>query len=119
MCGRFTQHYTWAEVHAFLNVFGEPTTPRNLQPRYNIGPTSFIDVVTTRIRKRHQEAAADRPRLAAGHPARSHGRHRSHGVDLVFVELKHRRRSYPPNGAFLLFGPRARLQILGPNPARA
>jgi putative SOS response-associated peptidase YedK len=40
MCGRFTQHYTWAEVHAFLSVFG---TPRNLQPRYNIARTTMID----------------------------------------------------------------------------
>jgi hypothetical protein len=23
MCGRFTQHYPWQEVHAFLNVFGD------------------------------------------------------------------------------------------------
>ena len=52
MCGRFTQHYTWAEVHAFLNVFGDLGTPRNLQPRYNIAPTTFIDVVTTRVRDR-------------------------------------------------------------------
>jgi len=52
MCGRFTQHYTWAEVHAFLNVFGDLATPRNLQPRYNIAPTDFIDVVTTRVRER-------------------------------------------------------------------
>ena len=36
MCGRFTQNYTWAEVHAFLSVFGPP---RNLQPHYNIAPT--------------------------------------------------------------------------------
>ena len=36
MCGRFTQHYTWAEVHPFLCVFGPP---RNLQPHYNIAPT--------------------------------------------------------------------------------
>ena len=42
MCGRFTQHYTWEEVHAFLSVFG---APRNLQPRYNIAPTTTIDVV--------------------------------------------------------------------------
>ena len=42
MCGRFTQHYTWAEVHAFLNVFGPP---RNLQPRYNIAPTTVVDVI--------------------------------------------------------------------------
>jgi putative SOS response-associated peptidase YedK len=36
MCGRFTQNYTWAEVHAFLGLIG---TPRNLRPRYNIAPT--------------------------------------------------------------------------------
>src|SRR5579859_6050971 len=42
MCGRFTQHYTWREVHDFLSVFG---TPRNLQPRYNIAPTTNVDVV--------------------------------------------------------------------------
>jgi putative SOS response-associated peptidase YedK len=52
MCGRFTQHYTWSEVHAFLNVFGDLGTPRNLQPRYNIAPTDFIDVVTKRVRDR-------------------------------------------------------------------
>ena len=43
MCGRFTQFYTWAEVHAFLGVLDD-ATPRNLQPRYNIAPTDTIDV---------------------------------------------------------------------------
>jgi putative SOS response-associated peptidase YedK len=52
MCGRFTQHYTWEQVHAFLNVFGDLGMPRNLRPRYNIAPTTFIDVVTTRVRNR-------------------------------------------------------------------
>ena len=42
MCGRFTQHYTWSEVHAFLSVFGPP---RNLQPRYNVAPTTTVDVI--------------------------------------------------------------------------
>ena len=42
MCGRFSQRYTWSEVHAFLDVIG---TPKNLQPRYNIAPTTTIDVV--------------------------------------------------------------------------
>jgi putative SOS response-associated peptidase YedK len=41
MCGRFTQAYTWAEIHAFLNLTGPA---RNLQPRYNIAPTTIIDV---------------------------------------------------------------------------
>ena len=42
MCGRFTQHYTWEEVHAFLSVFGPA---RNLQPHYNIAPTDIVDVI--------------------------------------------------------------------------
>jgi putative SOS response-associated peptidase YedK len=42
MCGRFTQHYTWAEIHAFLSFLGVPI---NLQPRYNIAPTTMIDVI--------------------------------------------------------------------------
>jgi putative SOS response-associated peptidase YedK len=42
MCGRFTQNYTWQQVHEFLSVFG---TPRNLRPRYNIAPTTMIDVI--------------------------------------------------------------------------
>jgi putative SOS response-associated peptidase YedK len=33
MCGRFTQNYTWTEVHAFLSLLG---TARNLRPHYNI-----------------------------------------------------------------------------------
>ena len=45
MCGRFTQRYTWAEVHAFLSVIG---APRNLRPRYNIAPTTEVDVVVDR-----------------------------------------------------------------------
>jgi putative SOS response-associated peptidase YedK len=42
MCGRFTQAYTWAEVHAFLSVIGPP---RNVRARYNIAPTTPIDIV--------------------------------------------------------------------------
>jgi putative SOS response-associated peptidase YedK len=42
MCGRFTQHYTWSEVNAFLDLFG---APHNLRPRYNIAPTDAVDVV--------------------------------------------------------------------------
>ena len=41
MCGRFTQHYTWAEINAFLDLTGPA---RNLRPRYNIAPTTTIDV---------------------------------------------------------------------------
>jgi putative SOS response-associated peptidase YedK len=42
MCGRFTQHYTWREVHDLYGLVG---TARNVEPRYNIAPTSTIDVV--------------------------------------------------------------------------
>jgi putative SOS response-associated peptidase YedK len=42
MCGRFTQAYTWAEINAFLSVIGPA---RNLRPRYNIAPTTQIDVL--------------------------------------------------------------------------
>ena len=52
MCGRFTQFYTWAEVHEFLDVFGPA---RNLQPRYNIAPTDTVDVVLDRAGDRALE----------------------------------------------------------------
>jgi putative SOS response-associated peptidase YedK len=46
MCGRFTQAYTWAEVHAALNIMGPP--PTNLRPRYNVAPTTDVDVIVDR-----------------------------------------------------------------------
>ena len=39
MWARFTQNYTYEQVHAFLSVFGPP---RNLQPHYNIAPTDTV-----------------------------------------------------------------------------
>ena len=45
MCGRFTQRYTWQELVALYRL----TVPvSNLQPRYNIAPTTTIDVVIPR-----------------------------------------------------------------------
>ncbi len=42
MCGRFTQSYTWRELVELCRL----TQPaRNLRPRYNIAPTTIIDVV--------------------------------------------------------------------------
>ena len=42
MCGRFTQKYTWEELHRLYRL----TQPaRNLRPRYNICPTDPIDVI--------------------------------------------------------------------------
>jgi hypothetical protein len=37
MCGRFTQHLSWAELHRLADLIG--------QPRYNIAPTMQIEVV--------------------------------------------------------------------------
>jgi putative SOS response-associated peptidase YedK len=42
MCGRFTQHYSWQQVHEFPSVIG---APQNLQPHYNIAPTTLVDTV--------------------------------------------------------------------------
>ena len=42
MCGRFTQRYSWREVHAFLNLQGPA---RNLRPRYNVSPSQEVAAV--------------------------------------------------------------------------
>jgi putative SOS response-associated peptidase YedK len=42
MCGRFTRNYTWERVH---RLYALTSTPTNLQPRFNICPTTPIDVV--------------------------------------------------------------------------
>lgn len=42
MCGRFTQQLSWAELHHLANLIGEP---HNLAPRYNISPTTSIEVI--------------------------------------------------------------------------
>ena len=42
MCGRFTQRYSWREVHAFLSLRGPP---RNLRPRYNVAPSQEVAAV--------------------------------------------------------------------------
>jgi putative SOS response-associated peptidase YedK len=42
MCGRFTQRYTWREIHDLYDLTG---TARNLQAHYNIAPTDTVDVV--------------------------------------------------------------------------
>lgn len=46
MCGRFTQDYTWPEIFAFSQPLTVPAEPaRNLPARYNIGPTTLIDIL--------------------------------------------------------------------------
>ena len=42
MCGRFTQTYTWREVHDLYDLTG---AARNLQAHYNIAPTDTVEVV--------------------------------------------------------------------------
>lgn len=42
MCGRFTQQLSWAELHRLADLVGQP---RNLAPRYNISPTTPIEVI--------------------------------------------------------------------------
>ena len=44
MCGRFTRSYTWAQIHALYSLTSTGPTS-NLQPRYNICPTTPVDVV--------------------------------------------------------------------------
>lgn len=49
MCGRFTQMFTWAEVHAFSQPLTSDPPPDNMQPRYNIAPTQ--DILVVRLNK--------------------------------------------------------------------
>ena len=45
MCGRFTQKYTWREL---VGLYRLTQTARNLEPRYNVGPTTTIDALRVR-----------------------------------------------------------------------
>lgn len=54
MCGRFTSMYTWEELVRLYRLT-EPYMIRNLQPRYNICPTTMVDVVTELEGKRQIE----------------------------------------------------------------
>ena len=42
MCGRFTQRFSWREVHRFLDVTGPAL---NLRPRYNVAPGQDVAAV--------------------------------------------------------------------------
>ncbi len=42
MCGRFTQNLSFAELRRLADLVGQP---RNLPPRYNIAPTTEIEVI--------------------------------------------------------------------------
>jgi putative SOS response-associated peptidase YedK len=41
MCGRFTQRYTWCEIHDLYDLTG---AARNLQAHYNIAPMDTVEV---------------------------------------------------------------------------
>ena len=53
MCGRFTQRFTWAQVHAFLSLLRTP--PLNLRPRYNVAPGQRAGVMREGDAGRHFE----------------------------------------------------------------
>ena len=44
MCGRFTQRFSWREVHSFLRL-GTSGQALNLRPRYNLAPSQNAVVV--------------------------------------------------------------------------
>ena len=49
MCGRFTQRFSWREIHALLSLDGPAA---NLRPRYNLAPSQSAAVVRTNGRER-------------------------------------------------------------------
>ena len=49
MCGRFTRQYTWRELYELYML---TSTPSNLEPRYNVCPTTKIDAVIEREGRR-------------------------------------------------------------------
>lgn len=44
MCGRFTNNYTWQQIHALYRL-AVPSAIPNMQPSYNVCPTDPVDVV--------------------------------------------------------------------------
>lgn len=48
MCGRFTNEFIWAELHALYRLSDElfpMGPPSNMQPKFNIAPTQDVDFV--------------------------------------------------------------------------
>jgi putative SOS response-associated peptidase YedK len=52
MCGRFTNRYTWRELHALYRLSDQTFPQSNFEPRYNIAPTQNSWVVREREGKR-------------------------------------------------------------------
>lgn len=42
MCGRFTHHLPWSEIHGLHQLTLDNDRGRNTQPRYNIAPTQNV-----------------------------------------------------------------------------
>lgn len=47
MCGRFSNRYTWPELHALYQLSVGFPPPSNFQPRYNVAPTDTSWIVRT------------------------------------------------------------------------
>src|ERR1700756_3571984 len=45
MCGRFTNQYSWAELHALYSLSDQSFPQSNLRPRFNVAPTDEMPVV--------------------------------------------------------------------------
>lgn len=48
MCGRFTQLFSYAELHEYWRTFSDPLAPvsSNMQPRYHLCPTDPVWAIT-------------------------------------------------------------------------
>lgn len=55
MCGRFSQAYSWDEIVAFSQPLTVPAERPNLRARYNISPTTEVDIIV------RTEAATPQP----------------------------------------------------------
>ena len=42
MCGRFTQRFSWQQVHDYMNLLGAPV---ELTPRYNVAPGQHVAAI--------------------------------------------------------------------------
>jgi len=45
MCGRFTNQYSWAELHALYSLSDQSFPQSNLRPRFNVAPTDEMPIV--------------------------------------------------------------------------
>jgi len=52
MCGRFTNQYSWAELHALYGLSEASFPPSNFRPRYNVAPTDDLPVIRLKDGKR-------------------------------------------------------------------